>query len=159
MSILRCISYVAGLYACVSAYSPEENVRRMHALPHLDSDLNTVDNEFDITATSPNKEYMTSLVIFPVIIGVIALIVILGYIIGMVFRCCCNCCKFGPSDDPTESDLITKRNLTIACISFIILVVAFNFTILSGNAHLTEGVKTGELLSLLAARTPHACDE
>lgn len=143
MNTLGYIAYVMGLYSCVCAYSPNEYVRSMHNLPHLDKNLNTVNSDFAITAKSTQNEYSTSLVIFPVIIGVIAMIVILGFVVGMMFRFCCNCCKCGPNTNPTNSDLKKKRNLTIACVIFAIIVVAFNFTILSGNAHLTDGVNKG----------------
>jgi hypothetical protein len=60
-------------------YTPRKAVRRMHNMPHLDSDLNTVDNTFAISASSTSNEYMMSLVIFPVILGAIGFIILLGY--------------------------------------------------------------------------------
>jgi hypothetical protein len=79
-------------------YTPRKATRRIHNLPHLNTKLQTVDNTFAMSAKSSynDSEYMTSLVVFPSILGAIGLIVLLGYMFGMLFRwlcCCCTCCN------------------------------------------------------------------
>lgn len=134
--------YLFYACVCVSAYTPDDLVRRVHNLPHLDSKLRNVDNEFDITTKSRNREYETSLVVFPTILGVLGILAVLGFLFGMCLRCC-GCCLCGPKEIPSRSDVTTKRNLLFGCVLFAAVIVAFDFSILSGNASVTKGVEAG----------------
>jgi hypothetical protein len=126
-----------GLALAGDNYRPRQAVRRMHNMPHLDSNLKTVDNTFSISASSANNEYTKSLVIFPVILGAIGLTVLVGFVIGLLFRCCCRCC-FSPQTKEAPNN--NKRNLTIVFISCMIVILSFDLTILKGNQSLNTGV-------------------
>jgi hypothetical protein len=137
--------------AATGDYEPKQCVRRMHQMPHLDSHLHTVDNTFAISADSTKTEYLRSLVIFPTILGAIGVLVLLGYLIGLMFRCCCQCC-WGPqtsgpgggggkrNPDGTVPVNHDKRNLTIVFMSVIVIILGFDFGILGGNKSLNTGI-------------------
>jgi hypothetical protein len=100
-TVRRGVSSFGVQASSLGDYEPRQSVKRMHNMPHLDSNLNAIDNTFDITNTS----YILSLVIFPAILGAIGLLTLIGYLIGILFRwccCCCRCCNcFSPE---TRSD-------------------------------------------------------
>jgi hypothetical protein len=116
----------------------------MHQMPHLDSKLNTVDNKFAISADSAYNEYTRSLVIFPSILGGIGVLVLLGYLIGLLSRFCCQCC-WAPQtrsklDSKPSAVNHNKRNLTIAFMTVIVVILGFDFGILGGNKSLNTGI-------------------
>jgi hypothetical protein len=131
-----------GLVSAGENYKPRQAVRRMHNMPHLDSNLKTVDNTFSISASSAYNEYTKSLVVFPVILGALGLIVLIGYLFGLLFRFCCTCCWSPPTKKSSNSETLnySKRNLTIAFMSCIIVILSFDLTILKGNQSLNTGV-------------------
>lgn len=119
-------------------YEPSDNVRRMHALPHLDASLKRQSNDFDTS-----EEYGKSLVPFPAMLIAIALILIITFLFVLCSRCCCACAKCGPAlEEQTKASVrFQRRKWKFLFIVLCALITIAAFTMLDGNKHLTRGTE------------------
>ena len=145
-------------------YDPSNRVRNMHKLPHFDSKMRRVDNEFNVSVTSDpwNHTYTQSLIPFPIIIY------LLGIFFVVIFQCYLICRRtmgYNPyakayTVDDEESDSIAhddkmylnRKNVevqapTLKMIFFKGLLWAAllcNFLIFVGNGNLNMGTEVAD---------------
>ena len=138
-----------------STYKPNNLVRWMSKVPHLDDKLHLVDYDFSFTQDSIWNNYTISLIAFPAIIAGLGCGLV--FLLGLTFclRCCCQRCKFAPSQiNFEETDMTTKLKWVNVMTStrdtlakYFLFVCAFvlsaDHVLFLGNFFLTKGVRLG----------------
>lgn len=132
-------------------YSPGYLVRTMHRTLHLDSSLQPISNDFNISYDSLLNDYSKSLVPVPVICMALGMIAVVCLQLALCARLCCKVCKCLPTvrtATPNEEQEESKRYnprfnfLLFTFIALMALTIIFDQALLFGSKFLTDGVNT-----------------
>ena len=153
-----------GYEGVISKHVPSRKVQDMHKLPHFDSHMRMVDNEFNISTTSNpwNHSYTQSIVPLPVLIyliGIFLVVVFQFYLICrrvMGYNPYAKFSNFDTDDEYTEEERMTHSKCLkqlgpgaprrrMVCFQ-VLLLIAFvsNVLIFVGNVNLDEGTATAD---------------
>lgn len=123
----------------VTSYSPNAEVQAGHNIPHLDANLGPADVEFSVSGA-----YITSVIVFPVIILIITVTISVLFLGALLLRCClrtcgyccgikCNCCE---NIDLTEK--IRRRTIVERILWFFVFsAVSIDCFLFYGSAIVT----------------------
>jgi hypothetical protein len=95
----------AVLFCTVHGYTPSDNVKAAHKTPHLDTALNMQDSSPAYT-----YEYVSSLIVFPLIFAAAGVLALLVFPIAHLFRCCVPCCK-GCIPNPDDVETTASKDV------------------------------------------------
>ena len=126
------------------SYSPSSEVVAAHGIPHLDTSLSIVSNDFETT-----QDYVISLIVFPVICAAIGLFCLLFF---HFIYCCCCCCKNRRNKDENVDEEVKMARIEIENLNRKYTIITFFLTLLaviicdslflSYNSNFTTGVET-----------------
>jgi hypothetical protein len=118
----------------------------MHNFPHLNQDLEKVDNTFNITSNLEYNDYTESLIVLPSYIGASGVLLMFAFVLILAMRFCCQCARCRPKII-YEADAVNraskKKRLAIISIFFLCLVILSDSSIIAGNVLVIVGVKSG----------------
>jgi hypothetical protein len=149
-----------------SDYTPSKQVGDMHSLPHFDSSMKQVDNEFNVSSTSEpwNHAYTQSLLPLPIMIYLIGIFSVVVFQCYLILRRAMGYNPYakaipgeeeeGGDEEYTDDELIlfdekqrgpSKPGRRMMCFQ-LLLLLAFvsNFLIFVGDVYLEKGTATAD---------------
>ena len=137
-----------------NSYSPIPLISQFHQIPHLDSSLRIVNNDFDLSTSSFYNSYTKSLLTLPTILLALSYFILLSLLFSLLIRSCCFPDISGrnsttnlnvltvPLDGSvqTRSCCLSVRNLSYIFYFFCLFTIIADQTIFFGNQYLTTGV-------------------
>lgn len=132
-----------GLASDDDSYEVDSLVSNLHNIPHLDKNLDDVDNKFNISTNFEYNDYVESLVVVPSIIALCVFFLLFGFVIILISRCCFDCSKCRRTVYDNDVRKSKKRMWLILSILAIVLAIFSDSTVIVGNVFITNGVNQG----------------
>lgn len=147
-------------FSVIFSYNPLQIIQNFHSLPHLNSKLKEVDNNFGITSESRWNSYTDSLIPFPFIIGILGITIIIIPIFILISRLWCKCSKclpievneylqtmmiYSPSKNPNFDKVVKYRQYALtAFVACIFGLVIMNQGVFFGESTRRNAVREAE---------------
>lgn len=126
------------------------------SLSSADDDLANYDNPSDSYSASmqvryghmltgrdfeANRAYIERALYAPVVIFGLGALAIFFYLCGLLWRCCCECCRCLPDAEDAQYDYKRTTN-TVCFYLFVLFVLLFDQLVFVGNTEIDKGVTT-----------------